>query len=128
MKTIRTSDLRDGMRFDKAVYVDGENVFVPPGIPIRQKDIDRLLRWEIAEVRTDGSPVADEPKKLADTPELAVLRETPADRKATELTSVQLMSMKRSSRPSGSPWSLTGRRLTASSPSSWRGSRRTAMR
>jgi HD-GYP domain-containing protein (c-di-GMP phosphodiesterase class II) len=85
MKTIRTSDLRDGMRFDKAVYVDGENVFVPPGIPIRQKDIDRLLRWEIAEVRTDGSPVADEPKKLADTPELAVLRETPADRKATEL-------------------------------------------
>ncbi len=57
MKTIRTGDLRDGMMFDKPVYMDGENVFVPPGVPIRQKDIDRLLRWEIAEVRTDGSLV-----------------------------------------------------------------------
>ena len=47
MKSIKTSDLRDGMKFDKPVYMDGENVFVPPGIPIRQKDIDRLLRWEI---------------------------------------------------------------------------------
>lgn len=57
MKSIRTSDLHDGMKFDKPVYMDGDNVFVPPGIPIRQKDIDRLVRWEIAEVRTDGSLV-----------------------------------------------------------------------
>jgi HD-GYP domain-containing protein (c-di-GMP phosphodiesterase class II) len=57
MKSIRTSDLHDGMKFDKPVYMDGDNVFVPPGIPIRQKDIDRLVRWEIPEVRTDGSLV-----------------------------------------------------------------------
>ena len=55
MKSIRTSDLHDGMKFDKPVYMDGENVFVPPGVPIRQKDIDRLLRWEIQEVLTDGA-------------------------------------------------------------------------
>jgi HD-GYP domain-containing protein (c-di-GMP phosphodiesterase class II) len=55
MKSIPTADLRDGMKFDKPVYMDGENVFVPPGVPIRQKDIDRLLRWEIQEVLTDGS-------------------------------------------------------------------------
>ncbi len=55
MKSIRTSDLQDGMKFDKPVFMDGDNVFVQPGIPIRQKDIDRLVRWEIAEVRTDGS-------------------------------------------------------------------------
>lgn len=59
MKSIRTSDLHDGMKFDKPVYMDGDNVFVPPGIPIRQKDIDRLVRWEIAEVRTDGSLVEE---------------------------------------------------------------------
>ena len=59
MKSIRTSDLRDGMKFDQPVYMDGDNVFVPPGIPIRQKDIDRLVRWEIAEVRTDGSLVEE---------------------------------------------------------------------
>jgi HD-GYP domain-containing protein (c-di-GMP phosphodiesterase class II) len=61
MKTIRTSELRDGMRFDKPVYMDGDNVFVPPGIPIRQKDIDRLLRWEITEVQTEGSVVGEGP-------------------------------------------------------------------
>jgi HD-GYP domain-containing protein (c-di-GMP phosphodiesterase class II) len=55
MKSIRTSDLQDGMKFDKPVYMDGENVFVPTGVPIRQKDIDRLLRWEIQEVLTDGA-------------------------------------------------------------------------
>jgi HD-GYP domain-containing protein (c-di-GMP phosphodiesterase class II) len=59
MKTIRTSDLRDGMKFDKPVYMDADNVFVPSGIPIRQKDIERLLRWEITEVRTDGSLVKE---------------------------------------------------------------------
>ena len=68
MKIIKTSDLRDGMKFDMPVYMDGENVFVPPGIPIRQKDIDRLLRWEIAEVRTEGSPVAETPKSVEPDP------------------------------------------------------------
>jgi HD-GYP domain-containing protein (c-di-GMP phosphodiesterase class II) len=59
MKSIRTIDLHDGMKFDKPVYMDGDNVFVPPGIPIRQKDIERLVRWEIAEVRTDGSLIEE---------------------------------------------------------------------
>ena len=54
MKIIKTSELRDGMKFDKPVYMDGDNVFVPSGIPIRQKDIDRLTRWEIDSVRTEG--------------------------------------------------------------------------
>ena len=82
MKTIRTSDLRDGMRFDKPVYVDWENVFVPPGIPIRQKDIDRLLRWEIGEVRTDGSPVTVD-AKVEDTAAIdaAVIKDLPSDKR-----------------------------------------------
>jgi HD-GYP domain-containing protein (c-di-GMP phosphodiesterase class II) len=82
MKSIRTSDLRDGMRFDKPVYVDGENVFVPPGIPIRQKDIDRLLRWEIAEVRTDGAPVTGE-EKPAEPPTLesTIVKDLPSDKR-----------------------------------------------
>ena len=55
MRLIKTSDLRDGMRFDQPVYMDGDNVFAPAGVPIRQKDIDRLVRWEIDAVRTDGT-------------------------------------------------------------------------
>jgi HD-GYP domain-containing protein (c-di-GMP phosphodiesterase class II) len=85
MKTIKTSDLRDGMKFDKAVYVDGENVFVPPEIPIRQKDIDRLTRWEITEVRTDGELITDDKPRSMESAEVAILREMPADRKSTDL-------------------------------------------
>ncbi len=68
MKSIRTSDLHDGMKFDKPVYMDGDNVFVPPGIPIRQKDIERLVRWEIAEVRTDGSLIEESQTPAAARP------------------------------------------------------------
>jgi HD-GYP domain-containing protein (c-di-GMP phosphodiesterase class II) len=64
MKSIKTSDLRDGMKFDRPVYMDGENVLVPAGVPIRQKDIDRLVRWEITEVQTDGGVVADTPRPV----------------------------------------------------------------
>lgn len=82
MKTIRTADLRDGMRFDKPVYVDGENVFVPPGIPIRQKDIDRLLRWEITEVRTDGTAVTGEQKPEGPpTLEATIVKDLPSDKR-----------------------------------------------
>jgi HD-GYP domain-containing protein (c-di-GMP phosphodiesterase class II) len=82
MKSIKTTDLRDGMKFDKPVYMDGENVFVPPGIPIRQKDIDRLLRWEIGEVRTDGALVVDTPKALEPTVDLSGFRDLPSGDKA----------------------------------------------
>ena len=81
MKSIRTSDLRDGMKFDKPVYMDGENVFVPPGIPIRQKDIDRLTRWEITEVRTDGSLVLESQKPPEPSIDAAIIRDLPADKK-----------------------------------------------
>jgi len=75
MKTVRVADLRDGMRFDKPVYVDGDNVFVPVGVPIRQKDIDWLTKFEIAEVRTDGEPVAEHPADAAAPIDMEGLRD-----------------------------------------------------
>ena len=82
MKIIKTSDLRDGMKFNRPVYMDGENVFVPSGIPIRQKDIERLLRWEIGEVRTDGSPVAEQsPKPQEQSFDVSAIRDLPGDKK-----------------------------------------------
>ena len=78
MKTIKTGDLRDGMKFDKPVYMDGENVFVPPGIPIRQKDIDRLVRWEIDSVRTDGALVVDSARPVEPGVDLTGFRDLPA--------------------------------------------------
>ncbi len=59
MRQIKTKDLHEGMRFDKPVYIDGENILVPPGIPLKQKDIDRLLKWEIEEVQTEGQLIRE---------------------------------------------------------------------
>ncbi len=84
MKTIRTTDLRDGMRFDKPVYMDGENVFVPAGIPIRQKDIERLLRWEIHEVRTDGSLMEEGLGPSAPAAETSRVVEAPTGKSAPD--------------------------------------------
>ncbi|MFO8065742.1 MAG: HD-GYP domain-containing protein [Spirochaetota bacterium] len=54
MRNIRVEDLKAGQQFDKPVYIDGENLLVPPRVPIRQKDIQRLQKWGITEVSTDG--------------------------------------------------------------------------
>lgn len=54
MRKIRVEDLRAGQQFDKPVYIDGENVLVPARVPIRRKDIQRLQKWRIDEVSTDG--------------------------------------------------------------------------
>jgi HD-GYP domain-containing protein (c-di-GMP phosphodiesterase class II) len=81
MKSIKTAELRDGMKFDKPVYMDGENVFVPPGIPIRQKDIDRLIRWEIEEVRTDGGIMSEQPTPSEAGIDVSVIREMAGDKR-----------------------------------------------
>ena len=59
MNKIKTSELKAGMKFDKPVYIDGNNLLVPPQIPIKQKDIDRLIRWEIQEVETEGTVIPE---------------------------------------------------------------------
>jgi HD-GYP domain-containing protein (c-di-GMP phosphodiesterase class II) len=59
MKAIKVRDLKAGMRFDQPVYIEGENVLVPAGVPLKDKDIERLTRWDIEEVYTDGTPVSE---------------------------------------------------------------------
>jgi HD-GYP domain-containing protein (c-di-GMP phosphodiesterase class II) len=61
MKTIKVSDLRAGLRFDRPVYIDDENLLVPQNVEIKQRDIDRLKKWKIEEVRTDGRPMKELP-------------------------------------------------------------------
>ncbi len=85
MKTIKTSELRDGMRFDKPVYVDGENILVAAGVPIRQRDLDFLARFEIAEVATDGVPVVDRPSDGRSSIELAGVKELSGDKRNLEV-------------------------------------------
>lgn len=54
MRSISIDNLKAGMKYDKPVFVDGDSLFVPQGISIKQKDIDRLKKWGIDEVFTDG--------------------------------------------------------------------------
>jgi len=60
MKAIKVSELKAGTRFDQPVYIEGENILVPAEIPLKQKDIDQLLRWEIEEVYTEGSALKED--------------------------------------------------------------------
>jgi len=59
LRKIRTRDLRDGMRFTKTVYIDKRNILVGPEVPVKKKDIERLLNWGINEVETAGELVSD---------------------------------------------------------------------
>jgi HD-GYP domain-containing protein (c-di-GMP phosphodiesterase class II) len=67
MNEIKTSDLKPGQLFSAPVYTLGKNLLVAPMVPLRQKDIDVLLSWDIEVVRTEGHIVdADEMEELVE--------------------------------------------------------------
>ena len=57
MNLVKTSDLRPGQIFSEPVYSEGEHMLVPARIPVRQKDIDFLVNWNIDSVLTQGELV-----------------------------------------------------------------------
>ncbi|MBN2553415.1 MAG: HD-GYP domain-containing protein [Spirochaetales bacterium] len=62
MRAIKVIMLLPGMKFDQPVYIEGDNLLVPAGVAIKEKDIERLSRWDIEEVFTDGNEIVDPPK------------------------------------------------------------------
>jgi HD-GYP domain-containing protein (c-di-GMP phosphodiesterase class II) len=60
MKKIKVSTLKAGMTYDQPVYIQGENILVPAGIPIKQQDIDRLVQWDIDDVFCEGAEIGTE--------------------------------------------------------------------
>ncbi|MDC7126814.1 MAG: HD-GYP domain-containing protein [Spirochaetales bacterium] len=60
MKEIAIEDLEAGTAFNKPVYIDGENLLVPAKIELKEKDIDRLRKWGIKKVLTDGEEIKKE--------------------------------------------------------------------
>ncbi|MDR3199878.1 MAG: HD-GYP domain-containing protein [Spirochaetales bacterium] len=58
MMNIDVKTLKEGDRFSKPVFVDEANIFVQENIPIKQKDIDRISRWGIKTLRTEGTLVS----------------------------------------------------------------------
>ena len=59
LKKIPVNELKPGMIFDKSVYIDENNILVPPMVPIKEEDINRLVRWGIEEVETEGELIRE---------------------------------------------------------------------
>lgn len=54
MKKIAVSTLKPGMTFTDAVYIEDNNLLVTAGVPLRDKDLNKLKSWGISEVATNG--------------------------------------------------------------------------
>lgn len=80
MSNIRTEDLRPGQRFDKPVYIDDSNILVPENVPIREKDLQRLEKWNITKVITEGRVIATDIEESAPDSFLQQALKTPETR------------------------------------------------
>ena len=54
MKKISVEKLKPGMIYNKAIYVDKNNMLVPANTEIRTDDIKKLMTWGVSEVETAG--------------------------------------------------------------------------
>ncbi len=60
MKKIKTKDLKEGMRFTKPIYIDENMVLLQAEVPLKQKEIQRLNKWSVEEVLTDGKLIVED--------------------------------------------------------------------
>lgn len=67
LKKIPVSDLEPGQRFNRPVYIDDDSLFVPEGLAIKQRDIDRLRKWHVEFVRTDGDAISGDSQSAFNT-------------------------------------------------------------
>jgi len=57
MNKIYTKDLKPGQVFSAPVYTEGDYLLVTAMVPLRQRDIDVLVSWDIEYVGTEGTLV-----------------------------------------------------------------------
>jgi HD-GYP domain-containing protein (c-di-GMP phosphodiesterase class II) len=60
MKRIPVNNLAAGQKFTKPVYVDSTNILVGGNVPIKEADLQRLAKWDIKYVETDGELVKEQ--------------------------------------------------------------------
>ena len=58
MRKIQVEELKPGMRFDKPVYIDSNNIFIGANNTIKEVDIKKLMRWGVSELETAGTMVS----------------------------------------------------------------------
>ncbi|MCZ8239350.1 MAG: HD-GYP domain-containing protein [Leptospiraceae bacterium] len=60
MKKIDVSSLKKGDKYTKPVYLDPDTVFISSNSPISEADLDRLTKFGIKEVFSDGTKIIEE--------------------------------------------------------------------
>ncbi len=58
MRKIQVEELKPGMRFDKPVYIDSNNIFIGANITIKEDDIKKLMRWGVSDLETAGTMIS----------------------------------------------------------------------
>lgn len=58
MRKIQVEELKPGMRFDKPVYIDSNNIFIGANITIKEEDIKKLMKWGVSDIETAGKLIA----------------------------------------------------------------------
>lgn len=84
MKPIPLQEIKPGMVFDSPVFIDPNNLFVRANEPIKSSDIERLLKWGIREVLTEGKVVETKKEVQVEGPVNVVKS------RAVDLTSMRL--------------------------------------
>ncbi len=60
MAKIKVGELKPGMRFSEPAYIEDDSLFIQAELPIKQKEIDRLRKWGITEISTEGHLIDDD--------------------------------------------------------------------
>ena len=78
MKKLKVSDLKDGDRFTEAIFMDLKlsSMLVPANLDLKVKDLDRIKKWGVEEVYTEGELIKESERDKA-----AVNVTDPADSK-----------------------------------------------
>lgn len=64
MNHYKVTDLKPGLSCNKPVYIDEDTLFIPAGVPIREKDLTRLDKWGVDEVLSEGQFVETQNEDL----------------------------------------------------------------
>jgi len=67
MNYIQVDDLKPGQTFSHPVYIEDDTIFIPAGVPVREKDLERLRSWKVDQVETEG--VIQDAGEFAGTPQ-----------------------------------------------------------
>ena len=87
MNHYKVNDLKPGLSCNKPVYIDDDTLFIPAGVPIREKDLNRLEKWGVDEVLSEGEFAETQNEDLLNS---KLLWGIPSDKELSEIYNVTL--------------------------------------